>query len=179
MAAWIERSNQSILKEINLEYSLEGLLLKLQYFGQLMWRADLLEKALMLGKSEEKRRRGWQDDMVGWHHWLNEHEFKQAQGDSGQGSLMCCSPWGHKESDTTEQLNNNMWRHQEVIFLRNSEYCLISLTVSHVMAGAGLSKTASLTILTPLWESVELSWETRWWGPLSFWRYSQCWSLFK
>ena len=46
--------------------------------------------------------------MVGWHHQLNEHEFEQALGDGeGQGSLACCSPWGCKESDTTEQLNNN------------------------------------------------------------------------
>ena len=56
------RSNQSILKEINPEYSLEGLMLKLklQYFGHLMWRTDLLEKTLMLGKIEVRRRRGWQ-----------------------------------------------------------------------------------------------------------------------
>jgi len=56
------RSNQSILKEINPEYSLEGLMLKLklQYFGHLMWRADSLEKTLMLGKIEGGRRRGWQ-----------------------------------------------------------------------------------------------------------------------
>ena len=56
------RSNQSILKEISPEYSLEGLMLKLklQYFGHLMWRADSLEKTLMLGKTEGKRRRGWQ-----------------------------------------------------------------------------------------------------------------------
>ena len=49
-----------------------------------------------------------EDEMVGWHHQLNEHEFEQAPGDGeGQGSLACCSPWGHKESDMTEQLNNN------------------------------------------------------------------------
>ena len=55
------RSNQSILKEINPEYSLEGLMLKLklQYFGHMMWRADSLEKTLMLGKTEGRRRRGW------------------------------------------------------------------------------------------------------------------------
>ena len=59
---WTARSNQSILKEINPEYSLEGLMLKLklQYFGHLMWRADSLEKTLMLGKIEGKRRRGQQ-----------------------------------------------------------------------------------------------------------------------
>ena len=54
------RSNQSILKEIYPEYSLEGLMLKLQYFGHVMWRANSLEKTLMLGKTEDKRRRGWQ-----------------------------------------------------------------------------------------------------------------------
>ena len=59
---WTARSNQSILKEISPEYSLEGLMLKLklQYFGHLMWRNDSLEKTLMLGKTEGRRRRGWQ-----------------------------------------------------------------------------------------------------------------------
>ena len=58
---WIpRRSNQSILKEISPEYSLEGLMLKLQYFGHLMWRTDSLEKTLMLGKIEGRRKRGWQ-----------------------------------------------------------------------------------------------------------------------
>ena len=66
------RSNQSILKEISPEYSLQGLMLKLklQHFGHLMWRTDSLEKTLMLGKIEGRRKRGWQDEMVGWHHWL-------------------------------------------------------------------------------------------------------------
>ena len=49
-----------------------------------------------------------EDEMVGWHHWLNAHEFEQAPGDSeGQRRLACCSPWGRKESDTTKQLNNS------------------------------------------------------------------------
>ena len=54
--------------------------------------------------------------MVGWHHWLNGHEFEQAPGDGeGQGSLVCCSPWGHKESDTTERLNTTfVQKHYEV-----------------------------------------------------------------
>jgi len=47
-----------------------------------------------------------EDEMVGWHHRLSGHEFEQAPGDDGQGSLECCSPWGHKESDVTEQLSN-------------------------------------------------------------------------
>ena len=50
-----------------------------------------------------------EDDMVGWHHPLNGHEFEQAPGDGeGQGCLVCCSPWGRKESDTAEQLNNKL-----------------------------------------------------------------------
>ena len=62
------RSNQSILKEINPEYLLEGLMLKLklQYFDHVMWRADSFEKTLMLGKNEDWRRRGRQDEMVEW-----------------------------------------------------------------------------------------------------------------
>ena len=72
------RSNQSILKEINPEYSLEGLMLKpkLQHFVHLMQGADSLEKTLMLGKIEG-RRRGWQRMTFGWHHQLSGHEFEQ------------------------------------------------------------------------------------------------------
>ena len=78
--------------------------LKLQYFGHLMRRIDSLEKTLMLGKIEGGRRMGTtEDEMAGWHHRLNGHEFEQSVGDSeGQGSLACCSPWGRKESDMTE-----------------------------------------------------------------------------
>ena len=101
---WIaRRSNQSILKEISPGCSLEGLMLKLkvQYFGHLMRRADSFEKTLMLGKIESRRRRGRQDEMVGWHHQLNGREFEQTPGDNeGHGNLGCCSPWGCKESDT-------------------------------------------------------------------------------
>ena len=104
------RSNQSVLKEISPEYSLEGLMLKLklQYFGYLMQRVDSLEKTLMLGKIEGRRKgddRGW-DEMVGWHHQLDGHEFGQAPGvGDGQGSLACCSPWVREQLDTTEPLN--------------------------------------------------------------------------
>ena len=84
------RSNQSILKEINPEYSLEGLMLKLklQYFGHLMQRADSSEKTLMLRKIEGRRRRGMtEDETAGWHHWLSGYEFEQTSGDSeGQGA---------------------------------------------------------------------------------------------
>ena len=88
------RSNQSILKEISSEYSLEGLMLKLklQYFGQLMQRTDSFKNTLMLGEIEG-RRRGWQ--RMRWHYWLDGHEFEQPLGvGDGQGSLACYSLWG-------------------------------------------------------------------------------------
>ena len=74
-----------------------------------MQRAYSLEKTLMLGKTEDRRERGMMEDkMVGWHPWLNRHDFEQAPGDGeGQGSLPCCSPPGGKELDMTEWLNNN------------------------------------------------------------------------
>ena len=73
----VRRSNQSMLKEIGPGCSLEGLMmrLKLQYSGHVMRRADSLEKTLMLGKTEGRRRRGRQDEMVGRHHRLSGHEF--------------------------------------------------------------------------------------------------------
>ena len=165
---WIARgSNQSILKEINPECLLEGLFLKLQYFGHLMQRADSLEKTLMLRKTESRRRReqkrmrqldGITNSMdmllllllsrfscvrllaTPWtaaykappsmrlsrqEYWSRMplpspkgHEFEQIPRDGeGQGRLVCCSPGGRKESDTTQQLNNNkvelMWRLQD------------------------------------------------------------------
>ena len=104
-----KRSNQSILKEISTEYSLEGLMLKLklQYFGHLMRRADSLEKTLMLGKIWGQEEKGMtEDEMAGWHHRLNGREFEWTLGvGDRQGGLACCSPWGRKESDTTKWLN--------------------------------------------------------------------------
>ena len=100
------RSNQSILMEVGPKYSLEGLMLKLrlQYFGHLMWRTDSLEKTLILGKIEGRRRRGRQ--RMRWSDGNDGHELEQALGvGDGQESLACCSPWGHKDLDTTEWLN--------------------------------------------------------------------------
>ena len=72
-------------------------MLKLQYFGHLMKRTDSLEKTLMLGKIEDKEKGTTEDEMVGWHHRLDGHEFEQAPGAGDrQGSLECCSPWGCK-----------------------------------------------------------------------------------
>ena len=97
------RSNQSILKEINPEYSLEGLMLKLQYSGHLMRRTESQEKYLTLGKTESRRgrqRRRWSDGVTDL---MDTSLSKLGVGD-GQGSLACCSPWGRKEPDTTEGL---------------------------------------------------------------------------
>ena len=102
------RSNQSILKEISPEYSLQGLMmkLKLQYFDHLMCRTDSLGKTLMLGKIEGRRRRGWQR----WEGWMSPPSqwtwvWASSGVSDGQGSLVCCSAWGCKESDMIEWLN--------------------------------------------------------------------------
>ena len=72
-----------------------------------MQRNDSLEKTLMLGKIEGKEEKGsTEDKMVGWHHQFNGHKLEQTPGDgNGQGGLVCCNLWGHKESDTTERLS--------------------------------------------------------------------------
>ena len=98
------RSNQSIPKEINPVYSLEGLTLKLQYFGHQMVSAVSLEKALMLGKIEGRRRRGrqrrrWFDGIIDS---KDMNLSKLQENSEGPGSLACCSPWGHKGLDMTE-----------------------------------------------------------------------------
>ena len=102
------RSNQSILKEISREYSLEGLMLKLkiQYFGHLMQRVDSLEKTLDAGRDWGQEEKGMtENEMAGWHHQLDGHEFEWTLGvGDGQGGLACCDSWGRKESDTTERL---------------------------------------------------------------------------
>ena len=79
----------------------------------ILWPLDaknwLIGKDLDAGKDWEQEEKGvTEDEMVGWYHGLNEHEFQETPGNSeGQGSQMCCSPWGHKESDMMEPLNNN------------------------------------------------------------------------
>ena len=107
---WTARiSNQSVLKEISPEYSLEGLMLKLklQYCDHLMRRTDFLRKDPDARKNWRQEQKGMtEDEMAGWHHQLDGHEFEQALGiGDGQWSLACCSLWGRKESDTTQQLN--------------------------------------------------------------------------
>ena len=77
--------------------------LKLQYFGHLMQRTDSLEEDPYAGKDWRQEEKGTtEDETVGWHHWLNGHEFEETPGvGDGQGGLACCSPWGPKELDTT------------------------------------------------------------------------------
>ena len=102
------RSNESILKEINREYSLEY---DAKAEAPTLWPPDA--KNRLTGKDPAAEKDWWQeekgtteDEMVGWHHRLDRHESEQATGvGDGQGSLVCCSPWGHKESDMTERLN--------------------------------------------------------------------------
>ena len=96
------RSNQSILKEINPEYSLEGLMLRLQYFGHLMRRVGSLEKMLILGKSNSGRRKGKQ--RMSWLDGITDSmdmSLSKLRDSEGQGSFACYSPWGRKESYTT------------------------------------------------------------------------------
>ena len=103
------RSNQWILKEISPEYSLEGLILKLklQYFGRLTWKTDSMEKTLMLGNIEGRRRRGrqrmrWLDGITDS---IDMSLSKLWELSDGQGDLVCCCSWGCHELDMIEWLN--------------------------------------------------------------------------
>ena len=105
------RPNQSILKEISLECSLEGLMLKLKL--QILCPPDgknwLTGKDPDAGKDWSQEKWMTEDEVVGWHHRLDGHGFEQAPGvGDGQGGLACCSPWGCKESEMTKRLNWTM-----------------------------------------------------------------------
>ena len=103
---WTARSNQSILKGISSEYLFEG-------ETPILWPPDakswLIRKDSDAGKDwRQEEKAVTENEMVGWHYLLNGYVFEQALGDGeSQGSLACCSPMGHKESDATERLNNN------------------------------------------------------------------------
>ena len=88
----------------------------------------LVRKDSDAGKEWRQEKKGMTEDkMAEWHHWLNGHEFEQASGDrEGQGSLACCSPWGHKESDTTDRLNNsNIIYYLLTYYMMSYFYCLL------------------------------------------------------
>ena len=104
------RSNQSILKEISPGISLEGMMLKLklQSFGHLMWLSWLIGKASDAGRDWGQEEKGTtEDEMAGWHHWLDGREsgWTLVGVGDGQGGLACCDSWGRKQSETTERLN--------------------------------------------------------------------------
>ena len=118
---WTSRlSNQSILKEISSEYSFKGLI-DVHAETPILQPPDvknwLIRKDLDARKDWRLEVKGMtEDEMVGWHHWLNGHEFEQAPGaGDGQGSLVCCSPWGCQESDSTERLN---WTDNHITFAK-------------------------------------------------------------
>ena len=103
-----KRANQSILKEISPEYSLKWLMLKLKLQYLATWCEELthLKRPWCWERLKAGGEGAGEDEMVGWHHWLNPHEFEQALGvGEGQGNLACCSPWGRRESDMTEWQN--------------------------------------------------------------------------
>ena len=106
------RSKQSILKEISPEYSWRT---DAEAETPILWPSNvkscLIWKDPDAGKDWRQEEKGrTEDEMVGWHHWLDEQEFEQVLGvGDGQGSLTCCSLWGYKESDTTERLNWTEW----------------------------------------------------------------------
>ena len=131
----------SILKEISPEYSLEGLILKLkrQYFSRLMRRPESLEKT-DVGKDGGQEEKGeTEEEKIGWHHLLNEHQFEQTPEDSeGQGSLTCCRSWsGRVEHDlVTEQQQ-----------LPNKSLYILSATWSlHYFYCDGVEKLSALKI---------------------------------
>ena len=128
------RSNQWILREISPEYSLEGLMLKLklQCCGHLMRRTDSLGKDPDAGKDWRWEEKGMtEDEMVGWHQWLNGHEFEQAPGvGDGQGSLACCSPWGFKELDMTKWMN---WTDLLIVCLPHENRKLVCFVLYYIL----------------------------------------------
>ena len=134
--SWTTRSNQSVLKEINsifigrtdAEAEAEALILWPPNAKSWLIRKD--PDACKEWRQEEAGTT--EDEMVGWHYWLNGHEFDQALGDGeGQGSLACCSPRGCKESDTTERLINNNFVWWQMIIRLKMVIILWCITISN------------------------------------------------
>ena len=136
-------------------------MLKLQYFGHLMQRADSLEKNADAGKNWRQEEKGTtEDEMVGWHHWLNGHELEQTLGDSeGQGSLACCSPWGRRvRYDWATEQPLQHWS------LQITNQCLLSVFLTRLSSpwepGAGYSFEGSQCLMAP--HSSTLAWKIPW-----------------
>ena len=125
-----------ILKEISSEYSLEGLMLKLklQYFGHLSW---LIGKDLDVGKDWGQEMKGTtEDEMVGWHHWINGLVFEQAPGaGDGQRSLACSSPWGPGHDWATELTDGS----EALVAHSHDHFISLRLSVATMRLMAALS----------------------------------------
>ena len=150
------RSNQSILKEISPEYSLKGLKLKLQYCGHLMWRTDSLEKTLMLGKIEGRKKgddRGWDGWMASPTRWT--WVWENSRSWWWQGNLVCCSPWGCKEFDMTEGMN---WTELMRLYVTGSQSSWLKLT--HACR-------------RDVWKDFNLKWNQKIWNGFSQCMHSQ------
>ena len=113
--------------------------------ASILWSPDM--KTQLTGKDsdaekhwEQEEKRAREDKMVGWHHWLNGHGFEQTLGGSeGQESLVCCSPWGHKKSDTTERLNKQQYTVMHVRMLSRLSRVWVFATLWTVAHQAPLS----------------------------------------
>ena len=147
---WTARkSNQSILKKISAEYSLEGLMLKLklQYFGHLMRRADSLEKTPILGKIEGGRRRAkGMRRLDGITDLMSLSKLRELVMD--RGTLECCSPWGGKESNTTEWLNwtENLSGVSNNFYLSESDFDFRFVSLKHFFLIFGVAYNPLLKI---------------------------------
>ena len=146
------RSNQSILKEISLEYSLEGLMLKvkLQYFGYLIWKDPDAGKDW---RREEKETT--EDEMVGWHHRLNGHEFEQSPGiGEGQGSLVCSCPWEFPGKRTGVGCHRLL--RQASLSITNSRSSLKLKSMESVMPSSHLILCRPFLLLPPIPPSIRV-----------------------
>ena len=123
------RSNQLILKEINPKYSLEGLMLKLQYIGHMMQRAKSLEKTLVLGRLKQKETGVAEDEVVTQHHWLNEHESEQIlEYSEEQRNLSCSSPWVTKSRTWPSNWTTNSQK-----AFQKGENCLREISICIIL----------------------------------------------